>query len=320
MRGADSGRAAQLGRQAPPRGFTLVELLVVIAIVGILVALLLPAIQMAREAARRSSCSNNLRQIGLALHHYHDQQFRFPFGWNNHGTAWSALILPQLEQGSLYETLVFAESANWGSHASNETAAGTWIATYRCPSMAQRQHVDNSGIPLRVPASYRGCGASDVLSDDPGTVPRPGFKSFESVEHDGMFYGCSAVSLRDVLDGTSTTILVGEAYTDVDFVQDGNAMDYWYLGSPQIDPCDCRGGTSGTEYSEFVFSTAAPINARFMAALSGYEKEVSAGSYHPGGAQFCLVDASVRFISESVDPDLYRALGSRDGGEVVGSY
>jgi prepilin-type N-terminal cleavage/methylation domain-containing protein len=309
------------GYRRRQRGFTLVELLVVMAVVGVLVALLLPAVQQAREAARRTSCANNLRQIGVALQNYHGEHGTFPFGWNDHGTGWTAMILPQLELQSLYDRIVFTESGagNWGS-GTNQDAAGTLIPVYRCPSMAQPLHVDDSGIPLRVPASYRGCGASDVVSDDASTVPTPGGRSFQELNLNGMFFGCSRISLRDVLDGTTTTILIGEARTELEYVQDGNAMDVWYLGSPQIDPCKCDGGVDGTEFSEFVFSTAVPINARFRAALTGYEKEVSAGRYHSGGAQFCLVDASVRFIADSVDLTVYRSLGSRHGGEVVGRY
>ena len=156
-----------------------------------------------------------------------------------------------------------------------------------------------------MPASYRGCGSSEVLTDDAGTAP-PGFRSFQEIEHNGLLYGCSRVRLRDVLDGTSTTLLVGESYTDVNFVQDGNAMDYWYLGSPQIDPCRCDGSMAGTEFSEFVGATAARLNARRIPTTSGYEKEMAFGSYHAGGAYFGFADGSVRFVSDAVDQALYR--------------
>jgi prepilin-type N-terminal cleavage/methylation domain-containing protein/prepilin-type processing-associated H-X9-DG protein len=298
--------------------FTLIELLVVIAIIGILVALLLPAVQQAREAMRRAACQNNLRQLGVALQNYHDQVRGLPFGWDTHGTGWSAMILPQLEQQSLYDRLVFSESANWGS-TSNEVGPGTLLPVSRCPSMAQPEHVDDSGIPGRVPVSYRACGSSEVMTDDAGTAP-PGFRSFQELEHNGLLYGCSRVALRDVLDGTSTTILLGESYTDVDFIQNGNAMDYWFIGSPQIDPCQCDGSNAGTEFSEFVGSTAARLNSRRIAATSGYEKEMSFGSYHAGGASFCFADGSVRFIADSVDHLLYRALGSRNGSETIGKF
>jgi hypothetical protein len=301
----------------------LVELLVVIAIIGLLLALLLPAVQAAREAARRATCQNHLRQLALALHHYHDQFQRFPFGWDTHGTGWSALILPQLEQAGLHYTFVFDENGvgNWGSGSgsANEVACATVIPVFRCPSMSQPLHVDNSGITGRVPASYRGCGSSQVLSDDAGTAPS-GFRSYQEVEHNGIFYGCSSIALRDVLDGTSTTVMLGESYTDVNFVQDGNALDFWYVGSPQIDPCRCDGSANGTEFSEFVGSTAARINARFIAASTVHEKEMSFGSYHAGGTYLCFADASVHFVSESVDQAVYRALGSRHGGEVPGKF
>lgn len=311
-------RSWNSARTVVRRGFTLVELLVVVAVIGVLIALLLPAVQQARESARRTSCRNNLRNISLALQSYHDQSRAFPFGWNTHGTGWSALILPQLEQQGLFDTLSFGETASW-ANGPNEVACGTVLPVFRCPSMAQREHVDDANIRGRVPASYRGCGSSDVLSDDASTTP-PGFRSFEEVEHNGIFYGCSCVALRDVTDGTSTTILLGESYTEIDFIQDSNALDYWYLGSPQIDSCKCDGSNAGTEFSEFVGSTAARLNARLIPSTSGYEKEMAFGSYHPGGVQLSFVDGSVQFIADSVNPQVYRALGSRNGNEVVGKF
>lgn len=301
-------------------GFTLVELLVVIAIIGILVGLLLPAVQAAREAARRMSCSNNMKQLGLAMHNYHDTFRVFPYGWDTRGASWSTHILPQIEQGNVYSTLIFQESGpgNWGTDGSpNEAASGTYIATYRCPSMALPEHVDNQGIPERVPASYRGNAGSEASSDDTSTIVIAGSKGLENIDQDGIFYACSRTKFRDILDGTSHTLMIGESYTDPDFVKDGQGMDHWYIGAPQTDPCRCDGGTGGTEFSEVVGTTIAPINARRTnPALHGRLMELSFGSYHIGGAQFVRCDGSVSFITDSIDMEIYMGLGSRDGREV----
>jgi prepilin-type N-terminal cleavage/methylation domain-containing protein len=302
-------------------GFTLVELLVVIAIIGVLVGLLLPAVQAAREAARRMQCSNNMKQIGLAMHNYHDTFRVFPYGWDNRGMTWSGHILPQIEQASLYETLIFQESGpgNWAYNGGpNETAAGTYLAAFRCPSMAVPEHIDNSGIPERVPASYRASAGTKATSDDAGST-LPGTISMESLDQDGIFYACSKTRFRDILDGTSNTIMIGESYTKPDFGKDGQAMDYWYIGSPQSDPCGCNGGTGGTEFSEVAGITISPINAIVRAPLmSGQLMELAFGSYHIGGAHFLKCDGSVQFLTESLEQNVYKALGSRDGHEVLG--
>src|SRR5688500_10904954 len=116
--------------------FTLVELLVVIAIIGVLVALLLPAVQAARESARRTQCSNNLKQLGIAMHNYHDTYQKFPFGWSDRGAGWSTMTLPYIEQKPLFDTLRFNEADNWDSdNTPNERACGTFIPALRCPSM-----------------------------------------------------------------------------------------------------------------------------------------------------------------------------------------
>ncbi|QDT02349.1 hypothetical protein K227x_07250 [Rubripirellula lacrimiformis] len=303
--------------------FTLVELLVVIAIIGVLIGLLLPAVQAAREASRRMSCGNNLKQIALATHSYHDKFRKMPYGWDQRGTAWSAHLLPQIEQGSLYDTLVFQESGpgNWAyDDGNNEKAAGTYIATYRCPSMAIPIHFDNNGIPDRVPASYRGSAGTESSSDDTSTA-LPGTKALEDIDQDGIFYACSQTRFRDILDGTSHTIMIGESYTDPRFVKDGQAMDYWNIGSPSADPCRCDGGTGGTEFSELVGTTIAPINARrTQPTLHGRLMELSFGSYHVGGAYFALCDGSIQFISESIDQEVYTGLGSRNGLELPGDF
>ena len=303
------------------RAFTLVELLVVIAIIGILVALLLPAVQAAREAARRMSCSNNLKNLGIAMHNYHDTLGSFPFGFSDLEALWTAPILPYIEQKPLYDTLIFQETGvgNWDSGSANTVACGALVQTFRCPSMAVPQFLANQGIPNRVPVSYRGCAGSDVWSDDISTIPPGspvGARALEEINLNGMFWGNSGVRMGEVLDGTSNTILIGESYTDPSYVKDGQAMDYWQFGSPQTGGW-VSGGIGGTEYSEALGSTGPKINSRRDPTLSGEVMEISFGSYHPGGAMFVFADGSVRFLSQTVDINAYRALGSRLGGEAT---
>jgi prepilin-type N-terminal cleavage/methylation domain-containing protein len=299
--------------------FTLVELLVVVAIIGVLVALLLPAVQMAREASRRTSCSNNLKQLGTALHTYHDSFGKFPFGWSDRGAGWTTMILPQIEQQALWDSLRFAEADNWDTdNTPNELACMTYIAAFRCPSTSAAPFVNNQGIPERRPCSYRGVASSTADSDDPETSVVK--RSMENLNLEGIFFTCSAITMSSVIDGLSNTFMVGESYFDVGFSQDGQGMDFWAIGSPQIDPCSCSTGAGGTEYSEFCGSTGVPFNARQVPGTSGYVKELSFSSYHSRGAYFCLADASVRFINFNVDKTVYRDAGSRNGKETPGSF
>lgn len=308
--------ASQVSWRDLRRGLTLIELLVSLTIVGILASLALPAVLAARAAAQRLGCQSNLRQLGLALLSYHDFHATFPFGWNSHGTGWSAMILPQIEQINLYHTLHFEErtGGNWDSGSPNTQACAMRLELFRCPSLSQPQQLDYNGMPGRVPASYRGCASSVALTDSPNRVQ--GGLTLREPRQNGIFFGHSRIAFADVRDGTSSTILLGESSTDPLFLQDGQAMDYWYFGSPQIDPWN-EEGLAGTEFSEFVGSTAAPLNARFRPRINGHVKEISFGSYHRGGAQFCFADGSVRWLNEAVNRLVYRALGSRAGHEVV---
>ena len=315
---------ARIRHRRVNRGFTLIELLVVIAIIAILVALLLPAVQQAREAARRATCRNKLKQIALGLHNYHESASCFPFGWDQRGASWSTMLLPQIDQGPLYKRLIFQESGpgNWNANGSpNEAAAGTILSVFRCPSMVQPLQLNNSGIPKRVPSSYRGNGGSESSSDDTSTIAIPNTKGLENQHQNGIFHACSSVRMRDITDGSSHTLLLGESSTDTAFVKDGQAMDHWYIGSPQTDPCRCDGGTGGTEFSEFVGTTIVGINLRQInPAAHGRLMELSFGSYHSGGAHFALGDGAVRFISENIDQKLYQSLGSRNGDEVSNNF
>ena len=306
----------------PPRrrsGFTLIELLVVIAIIAILIALLLPAVQQAREAARRSTCKNNLKQLAIGLHNYHDTHDVLPFGWDQRGAAWSAMILPAIEQGNLYDTLIFQESGdgNWDSGSANTTAASTYLPVFNCPSAPLQKHYNFNNIPQRAPGTYLGNAGSESSSDDDSTKVS-GSKSLEEVIQNGMFYACSCVSFRDVKDGTSNTFIIGETQTDLDFGKDGQSMDHWNIGSPQTDPCGCNNGTGGSEFSEFVGTTYPRMNARRTdPSVSGHLMELSFGSWHSGGGHMAYADGSVHFISENIDKAVYQALSTRFGREVT---
>ena len=305
-------------------GFTLIELLVVIAIIGILIALLLPAVQQAREAARRTSCRNKLKQIGLALHNYHDNYLTFPYGWDTRGMTWSGHLLPFLDQGNLYDTLIFQESGlgNWGNNASpNQAACETVLSVYRCPSMALEDHYNYNNIEARVPGSYRGNAGTSATADKPADII-PGTTSFLDLNLDGVFHSCSSVKMRDIVDGTSTTFAIGESYTDPEFVKDGQGTDHWYIGSGQMDPCRCEeGATNGGEFSEMVGSTYAIMNVRRQdPSVNGHVMESAFGSWHLGGAFFTMCDGSVQFLSDNTNLETYRALASRNGGEVAGEF
>ncbi|MGH7127648.1 MAG: DUF1559 domain-containing protein [Planctomycetaceae bacterium] len=314
-------KSSVLGRRAC--GFTLIELLVTIAVIAVLLALLLPAVQQAREAARRSICKSNLRQIALAMHNYHDTFRTLPFAWDNRETAWQAMILSQIEHGPLYDTLIFAEGGpgQWDNDSANETACATFIPAFRCPTMAVPEHIDNHNIEGRVPASYRVVASSTAVSDDASTIPsgHPD-AALEQVPQDGMFWGCSRVRLGDVLDGLSNTLMIGESKTDPLYVKDGQAMDFWQIGAPQTGPW-APGNGRGTEYSEVAGSAYGEINSwRSPATTHGVVMELSFGSWHTGGAHFAVGDGSARFLSENIDLIIYRALATRDGGETAGEF
>jgi prepilin-type N-terminal cleavage/methylation domain-containing protein len=323
------------------RGFTLIELLVVIAIIAILIALLLPAVQQAREAARRTTCRNNLKQLGIAIHNYHDSHRVFPYAWGSVQETWSALILPYIDQAPLYNTLVWQPYPNntWAAMTSadptwpNKVACGVPMPVLRCPSLPLPPADNNQGIPDRRQASYRVCSGSLIASDDNSTRPAPfNVAPYTSLEFspardpgvNGIMVGAGSTSMKDITDGTTNTIMVGESYTDT-YTKDGQEMDYWNFFIPQIwdtgtNRCWSAGNGSGTEHSEAAGSTLVKLNARLDPTIHGVLMEVSFGSYHIGGAHFTLGDGSVKFLSENIDLNLYRGLGSRNGNEVVGDF
>lgn len=306
------------------QGFTLVELLVVIAIIGILAGLLLPAIQQAREAARRMSCSSNVRQLSLAIMNYESAFKEIPPGWTIHGAFWTAAILPQIEQAALYNSLVFTTSARWDMPPprttpitpTNHKACQAIISVFRCPSGIDRQPRTYNDIPRRAPVSYRANGGNEVSSDDASTRPVGGTKSFEDPDLNGVMFGCSRIRFSDLTDGMSATVLIGESRTNPAFSKDGQGMDFWGIGGPQVQGCRCDGSNAGSEFTEAVGSFWPQVNIQVSKpATNGYLMEVAFGSYHFGGVMIGKADGSVTFISDNTETAITRAIGSRNGIE-----
>ncbi len=297
--------------------FTLIELLVVIAIIAILIALLLPAVQQAREAARRSSCKNNLRQLCLALHNTHDTRGAFPVGvraaW---GHSWSYDILPGLEQRPLYDSITkpFSDSGSWtGTDTRSlelQQLARTPINVFRCPSqpVPAQEPDDVNGLTDRSISTYSACAGGDAVDDNNGSdgmatsngmflaVP---FSSGSSPDLPGR-------SIRDVVDGLSNTVMIGEVEYQLDSAKGCNICDRYLYYHMDAD------SGSGGDYSGALASTFYRMNSD---ATSNNERESSFASFHTGGAQFGMGDGRVVFVSENVNIDVWRAVGSIDGGE-----
>ena len=229
------------------RGFTLIELLVVIAIIAILIALLLPAVQQAREAARRASCKNNLKQIGLALHNYHDVYAGFPSGWigvtngrsnvlGESGFAWGTMILPYLDQAPLYRRFNFSSPLD---ASPNRTLVNQHLTVYQCPSDPKPesfQTPDRNGNQIQMAtANYAGVFGTVEL-DNCYTSPAgtPPVSAQGQCLSDGVFYHNSAVKIRDIIDGASNTLIVGERTTFLDPVN-GPFYGTWSGALPGVD-------------------------------------------------------------------------------------
>ena len=252
------------------KGFTLIELLVVIAIIAVLIALLVPAVQKVREAAARSQCQNNLKQIGLAAHSYHDTYKKLPAGWvvkggtqPNPGWSWATLILPYIEQAPLYNTINPDVTTPGGATANTNTQ--TAIAIYRCPSDAGTSLYPINSTLNNFGFSNYVCNR-ELLGPDVNTVP-------------------TNLALHRIMDGSSNTILVGEresAFNIGAVWVRANATSGSFEGRPGRGiNVKNPGGTTGT----------------------GNAERLCWSSLHTGGANFVLADGSVRFISQSIDAD-----------------
>ncbi len=312
------------------RGFTLIELLVVIAIIGVLIALLLPAVQAAREAARRAQCVNNLKQLGIALHNYHDTVGTLPLGRTTpQQFSFSPLarMLPFMEQTTLQSALNF----DWGwSDPQNSTVYTTSVSSFLCPSDPQTaipnqwggtNYRSNEGTTV---AMWQ--GASDTTNVNAALPPA-----------NGLFFALTPIRLADVTDGTSNTAAFSE-HIKGDFnntVATELADTFWpqtYPATADEAVAQCR----AMNWRDLAFQRVSDVGAPWA---YGYHSTTSywhsgppnsrscmfppsrimttATSKHPGGVNVCLADGSVKFVKDTVNILAWRAVGSRNGGEVV---
>jgi prepilin-type N-terminal cleavage/methylation domain-containing protein/prepilin-type processing-associated H-X9-DG protein len=332
------------------RGFTLIELLVVIAIIAVLIGLLLPAVQKVREAAARMSCSNNLKQLGLAAHNYHSANSKFPPGVNVpavitnlanglssppplvSGQSFSLFqaLLPYLEQNNVYTQLNFAGPGKVNGNLGNDSQyincdtstnpapiGSTIIKTFLCPSdtaPTQTTYVSGGKTYLFGANTYGGsAGIRSFYTFDSKSDP-----AGTGMTQDGMFYINSSVTMTTVTDGTSNTIAFGERNrTDPNF-------DLIYTGGGVIEQ---HSGWAWANYYpgyDYLYGAAMPLN--WTLTKDGIKKDnnflyqdlrySTFGSQHVGGANFCFADGSVHFISDAIPLATLQALTTRSGGEV----
>ncbi len=317
MKQGDVGPGQATSRRVGSAGFTLVELLVVIAIIGTLVGLLLPAVQTAREAARRSSCSNKLRQLGVGLHNYESGQRRFPSGvmllkkglacnlsdatTQDMGAPWSVLILPQIEGLDRYQAYTNIQAKFCGRQMSlsmggNADAQFRPNPQFQCPS-------DPNSTASIFNTNYHACMGGGVPADAAcsNTFERYFFKN-------GIFYAESAIRIKDITDGTSKVFLLGETkYARHPSGGLGNSLS-WDSTFNSGSGAEPSGHTAAV--NAINSSTHDPAKSTAWGVFTN-----TFGSNHPGGCHFAMADASVRFLSENMALDVYRRLGERDSGE-----
>jgi prepilin-type processing-associated H-X9-DG protein len=263
-------------------GFTLIDLAVTIGVMAVLIALLLPAVQRAREAARRLQCKNNLKQLGIGLHLYHDAHRTFPAGSLN-SWSWITQMLPEMEQANAQRQLDFRTDLEQSVLAgTNVASADVLVPFLMCPSDPNSQSIYVSPEFL---------GQRFAHTNYLGTQSDP------DANATGMFGIETFVRLRDVVDGTSQTLFVGERGIDFKPGAKGE-FGWWILGAP--------------------LETFMPVSDGMQPGPSSDLDSVKRWwSYHDGGLSFLFVDGSVRFLNESMDPQIFASLGSRNGGESV---
>jgi prepilin-type N-terminal cleavage/methylation domain-containing protein len=347
----------------PPRlrttGFTLIELLVVIAIIAILIALLLPAVQQAREAARRTQCRNNLKQLGLALHNYHDNFNVFPMGFSDivagnserHGAGWSwaTMILPQLDQAPLYnkfnfDTTPYAVQTPGGLAVQNQTLVGTPLAAFSCPSDTKPATAGNNGGAANTAAgqgtaaaatsSYMGSRGSFngvFCAENAGAIT-------VDARNNGLLIVNGSRRMRDITDGTSNVFAVGEVrwiplVTDINGATDVGSVRQYVYGNVTTGggPRCTNNGSTNNGPDLHLRAAHQKLNGPTIDASNQHR---NFHSNHVGGAHFLLGDGAVKFISENIDNTatgysaaivngpfgMYQRLAGIADGQVLGEF
>jgi len=295
------------------RAFTLVELLVVIAIIGVLVALLLPAVQAAREASRRTKCQNNLRQVGLAMFNFEDSKKRLPEGMeidvtihcaggDCRGNSLWTLLLPYLEQGNTFNQ--YDPKLGWNTSFHVNTLGALPMPVYVCPSDGKwtlyknrRNYFGIAGGRVRLSHGWRG-----------------------DVYQDGVFKMQTARRLAEISDETSNTLAIGEAVHPMRWglgpgygIQEIGGPVGWLVGGACLKP-NCL--LNDQSYGRDMRNTKFPINAT-VPMLMDNENDIPYGSQHPGGASFIYADGHVGFLTQNLAMTAYQSLASCEGGEVA---
>jgi prepilin-type N-terminal cleavage/methylation domain-containing protein/prepilin-type processing-associated H-X9-DG protein len=323
------------GRQ----GFTLIELLVVIAIIAVLIGLLVPAVQKVRDSAARSQCQNNLKQIGLALHGYHDAKKHFPNNARPSATStvrvrWFTKVLPYLEQGNIYKN--YDEASNWDS-ANNKALTSIPVPIGVCPSSPNPDRLDTNPdagwasapdiVAISDYGSFYGVHNTFVVNNPSLTL---------STNLEGILTKQGTVAIADVTDGTSNTIFVAESGGRPFLYRNGvkvnsnykaqgvngggwarPASDLWLIGTSK-DGTAVGGPVTVNANNGFDHGGAYPLTIGTPAL--GTEPSGAIYSFHSGGANILLADGSVRFLDDQIAASTISSLVTRAGGETIPKY